>query len=97
MNKNHYQEVVDNLHLEIMHQYDSVRNFSKLFNHSEHNLCRVFGKKHDLSVGMFLRIMVDLGRLSIDRPEKTYNLSLREYLEINHSEVIKGIMNLHTS
>jgi len=81
MNKNHYQEVVDNLHLEIIHQYDSVRNFSKIY----------------VQVGMFLRMMVDLGRLNIDRPEKTYNLSLREYLEINHSEVIKGIMNLHTS
>ncbi len=92
-----YREIVDNTHLEIIHQHNSVLRFCQEFGHSHENLSRVWNKKHDMSVGLFLRIMVDLKLINIDRPDKTYNLSLRKYLEVNHSEVLLGVMKLHSS
>lgn len=98
MGTQHYNEIIDNIHLEIMHQYGSVKKFSEAFGHCRFNLSKVFSKKQDLSVGLFLKISCDLGKIDVrNRVDKNFNLSLRDYLKINHSDVMFAIMNIHSS
>lgn len=98
MGTQHYNEIIDNLHLEIVHQYDSVKKFCEEFGHCRFNLSKVFTKKQDLSVGLFLKICCDLQKIDArNRVDRNYNLSLKDYLKINHSEVLFAIMNIHSS
>lgn len=98
MKNNHYKEVIENLHLEILHQYSSVYEFCMEFGYSRHNLSRIFNHKQKMSIGLFMRISYRLKLVSEEPPnDRAYNMNLQEYLQINHSSVMVTVMNIYTS
>lgn len=97
LTREHYYELIDNLHLAVQHEFGSVRQYCIQHKMNRSNLVAVFNRRQDISVGLFMKIMCDLKRLDMKRPNQNWNMSLMQYLEINHSNVMIAIMQLYTN
>lgn len=96
MNDGLYKEIIDTLHIEIQVQHQSVKAYAEKFDLDRHYLSRIFTGRQDMTVGMFQRLCYDLDIIKMLEPEHNIQLSLKQYMKINHTDVMNCVMAVHT-
>lgn len=91
-----YKEIIDNLHIEIQVQHQYVKRYTEKYGMDRHYLANIFAGRQDMSVGMFLRLCYDLKMIEMLKPEHNITLSLKQYMKINHTDVMNCVMAVHT-
>jgi hypothetical protein len=78
----------------------SLAAFCECYSFNRPNLCQILlGTGHDMSIGLYLRILVALGQaeptcLPPTNTTATTDISLRHYLRIDYTLVARSIVNL---
>jgi hypothetical protein len=81
----------------------SLSAFCECYGFNRPNLCQILlGTGHDMSVGLYLRILVALGQASPTclppaNTSNTTDISLRHYLRIDYALVSRSILTLEYS
>ena len=96
-----YKDTVENLRSVIESEYESMKRFCEVSGLDRHNLSRALSPNNSrtMSVETFLRICNTLNdRIGVDREmlatlgNSAKNISLRDYLVINHDAVMRGVL-----
>ncbi|MCK4982210.1 MAG: hypothetical protein KAS17_04750 [Victivallaceae bacterium] len=92
---NIYYEIIDNLRLKIESDFGSVSKFCQEKNICRFNLSKVFHKHQVLSVTHYIKICVALGMLCPEHNiDVETNLSLRDYLRIDHHSITMSLLSM---
>lgn len=91
-----YKEIIANLHIEIQVQHQYVKRYAEKFGRDRHYLSNIFAGRQDMSVGMFLRLCYDLKIIKMLEPGHNISLSLKQYMKVNHTDVMNCVMGVHT-
>lgn len=89
-----YSELMENLRRMIETEFGSLQNFCREKQLSRQNLSSVFSGKQSMSVGLYLKITSSLDAVG-GMPtvySNLYHLSLREYLQAPHDDIMKTIL-----
>jgi hypothetical protein len=100
-----YQETLGNLAIAINNHKcpddrASLKAFCRAYGFNRPNLCQLLKgtSKHDLSVGLFLRIVAQLGMCSpLTNTPAINTMSLRQYLQVDATTVQRAVMQLEFS
>ncbi|GEM_PF-4081208 len=89
-----YDELMLNLRRLIEAEFGSLQNFCREKQLSRQNLSSVFSGKQSMSVGLYLKIINSLDGVggSPTVYSNLYHLSLKEYLQAPHDNIMKTIL-----
>ena len=89
-----YADLIEDLKGKILVRFGSVSKFCMEKNISRQNLSEVFSGHQDISVGLYLRICASLGVVGQGATMTESNVSLRDYLSVDHDTVLKSVLSI---
>ena len=88
-----YPDLIESMRLKIVSQYGSIKHFCAEKGFSEFSLSKVFNGHRNISVRLYLEINASLLGLSPDdNMNIDQNLTLIDYMKINHDMVVNFIL-----
>lgn len=88
-----YPELIESMRLKILSQYGSIERFCMEKGFSKFSLSKVFNGHRNISVCLYLKINSSLLGLSPDdNTDIDQNLTLIDYMKINHDMVVNFIL-----
>lgn len=90
-----YDDMIENLRGLILHKSGSISAFAAENGVSRQNLSEVFSGRQDISVGLYLRLCASLNVVGpLPTMSSVCNVSLRDYLAVDHDTVIRSLLTV---
>ena len=91
----YYEDLIHGLRSKIEIKFGSIAAFSRESKISRQNLMKIFSGKHDISVGLYLRICSALNDVAqVETGALECAVPLREYLAVNHDMVVRSMLKI---
>lgn len=89
-----YENLLEELRGQIVSRFGSISKFCAEKGVSRQNLTECFQGRQDMSVGLYSRIASSLIAVGESPTTNSSSASLREYLRIDHDQVMKSVIML---
>lgn len=93
-NAGFYSELIENLRSEMVAKFGSVAEFCRQNSISRQNLCEVFSGRQDISVGLYFRVCAALKVVGEVPTMYNVQVSLRDYMAVDHDKLFNSILNV---
>jgi len=90
-----YTEMLDNLRCKIVSDFGSISAFCRENGFCKFTLSKVFNRSQNLSLTQYIKILVSLNMLPSDSNTNfNANLTVIDYLKIDHNSVSQSFLNV---